>query len=377
MSSTSGSYYYTGVDVTSIESKAARPMLAPKVEDGGAEPDWALGPGSVTWKVLADPAVFLVGLLREAMLLTLHPDFAAAAVDHDSFGDDPVMRFRHIAMYTYGATYGTKAEAEKYSSMVRRTHKRIVGEEPMTGLRYQAEAEYELVLTQVMLVDSFLAAYEALNGPLSGAQRDQFVQEQKAPAALLGVNPAHMPSTYGESVDFLAHARQKFAAGLQAREILEPFSRTAYPAGTVIGDLPGYQQVPAMFALRAMTDMAMMTMTPEERKLIAIDRGPKLRSKVAVRASYRLLSKFMRSERGEQIWRDFVKDSVATIVERARAAEAAPGGRTRISQFVVPDAEEFLVELPDLIRNWPGSTADYRVGTTFRANEAERLRSAK
>ncbi|MDT5198072.1 MAG: hypothetical protein QOH20_4826, partial [Mycobacterium sp.] len=56
--------------------------------------DWALGPGSVSWKVMKDPTVFIVGLLREAMLLTLHPAFAAAAVDHDSFGDDPVGRFK-------------------------------------------------------------------------------------------------------------------------------------------------------------------------------------------------------------------------------------------------------------------------------------------
>ena len=353
-----------------------RPMLAQKVDSEG-EPDWAIGPGSVTWKVLADPAVFLVGLLREAMLLTLHPDFAAAAIDHDSFGDDPVMRFRRVAMYTYGATYGTKEDAEKYSAMVRRRHTQIVGQEPMTGRHYQAHAEYELVLTQVMLADSFLAAYEELYGPLSGAERDQFVREQKVPAALLGVHPDHMPNTYGESVDFLAHARQKFAAGLQARDTLEPFSRGSYPTGTVIGDLPGYLRLPAMFGLRAMADMAMITMSPEERKLIAIDRKPKLGSKAAVRASYRMLSKFMRSGRGQEVWRGFVKDSVAKIIDRARAAESAPGARVRVSQYSVPDPKQCLVELPDMVHNWPGSTADYRLGAGTSASEVERLRSAK
>lgn len=343
------------------DKKVTRPVLA---KDDKAEPalDWALGPGSISWTIMEDPTVFLVGLLREALLLTLHPDFAAAAVDHDSFGDDPIMRFRHVAMYTYGATYGTTEEAERYSAMVRRTHTRIVGVEPMTNQPYRAHAEYELTLTQVMLVDSFRAAYEALYGELSGSKRDQFVREQKVPAALLGVNPEYMPDTFGESVDFLAHARVRFNAGLQAREVLEPFSRGTYPRGTVFGDLPFYFKPPAMFTLRAMADMAMSTMSREERQLIAIDRRPKLGSAAAVRLSLKALSAFMRSERGTEVWNDFVKANVAGIIERARVAQNAPGARTRAAQYLIPDAKKALVTPADLIRNWPGSTADYALG---------------
>jgi len=346
--------------MTAVPSSGKAARLAAAAD--GQEVDWALGPGSVTWKVLEDPAVFLVGLLKEALLLTLHPDFASAAVDHDTFGDDPISRFQHIAMYTYGATYGTKADAERYSSVVRRSHSTIVGNEPVSGLPYRAHSEYELTLTQVMLADCFLSAYEALNGPLSGAERDQFVLEQQVPGALLGVNPRHMPDTYGEMVDFLAHARTKFAAGLQGREILEPFSRGSYSRGTVIGDLPRRWKRPAMFGLRVMADMSLSIMTPEERSLIAIDRRPKLGSQSAVRISYRLFSSFLASERGREIWADFVKGQVVEIMTRAKAADSARGKRRRASSFVVPDANQFLVELPDLVKNWPGSTAAYRHG---------------
>lgn len=332
-----------------------------------AAPDWALGPGSVTWRLLDDPAVFLIGLLREALLLTLHPPFAAAAYDHDSFGDDPVMRFRRIAMYTYGTTYGTRAEAERYSSIVRRRHDQIVGTEPITGLGYRANAEYENTLTQVMLGDSFLAAYETLHGPLSGAERDQFVREQKIPAALLGVNPDHMPDTYGQSVDFLAHARRHFATGLQARETLGPFSRERYARGTVIGDLPIHQRAAAMFAVRLFADMALALMSPEERRLIAIDRRPKLGSRAAVLASYRALSAFLRSERGVALWEDFVHENVAGILRRARAAERAHGARNRRATFAVPDPHPYFVDLNDLERNWPGSTSEYRLGRPHQA----------
>jgi uncharacterized protein (DUF2236 family) len=56
------------------------------------EPQWALGPGAVSWRVLRNPCVFVIALLREGILLTLHPQFAAAAVDHDRVHQDPVTR---------------------------------------------------------------------------------------------------------------------------------------------------------------------------------------------------------------------------------------------------------------------------------------------
>lgn len=323
---------------------------------------WALGPGSVTWKVMKDPTVFIIGLLREAMLLTLHPAFAAAAVDHDSFNDDPVGRFKHVAWYTYAATYGTPADAEHVSAIVRRRHVTILGSEPLTGLPYRADSEYELALTQTMLSASFLATYELLHGDLSSTQRDQFYREQKVPAALLGTNPAHLPDTYGQAIDFIAHARNRFATGLQAREILSPFARGEYPRGTVIGDLPpGIRQI-AMFVLRAFADMSLTTMSWEERELISINRRPKLGHRLAVNASLRLLSKWFCSPQGQKVFEFFLGEHVAPLFVRAKEADAAPGGRTRAAQFVVPPAEPLLVVSPHLIRNWPGTTDNYVLG---------------
>ncbi|MDN2501537.1 DUF2236 domain-containing protein [Nocardia nova] len=324
--------------------------------------DWALGPGSVSWKVMADPTVFVVGLLREAILLTLHPAFAAAAVDHDSFGDDPIGRFRHVAMYTYAATYGSKEDAERVSGMVRRRHKQIVGIEPLTLVPYRADSEYELALTQAMLTASFLAAYEELHGELTSRQRDQFVLEQKVPAALLGVKPEHLPSTYGETVDFIAHARTRFATGLQARETLSPFATSEYPAGTVIGGLPFFKRKLAMFGVRAVADMAMLTMSWEELELVSINRRPKLGSRFATRAALHLLSTWFRSDKGLAVFDDFLKVHVASIYRRGLKVDTAPGGRARAAQYQVPDASAFVVDLPDLVTNWPGSTNDYALG---------------
>jgi uncharacterized protein (DUF2236 family) len=355
------------VEIAAVNTKSTSNGSGPTpTQTVDEQVNYALGPGSVTWKVMKDPTVFIIGLLREAMLLTLHPAFAAAAVDHDSFGDDPVGRFKHVAWYTYAATYGTPSDAEYVSSIVRRRHTTIVGMEPLTQLPYRADSEYELALTQAMLSASFLATYELLHGELTSVQRDQFFREQMVPAALLGTNPEHLPTTYGEMIDQLGHARNRFATGLQAREILSPFATGDYPSGTVIGDLHPLIRRPAMFVLRAFADMAMLTMSWEERELVSVNRRPKLGSARMVKVSLRLLSKGFGSRRGQALFDDFLGEHIAGIYRRGVAADEAPGGRTRAAQFVVPDAAPCLVRLADLSRNWPGSPERYALGAEGR-----------
>ncbi|MCX2930664.1 oxygenase MpaB family protein [Mycobacterium sp. CVI_P3] len=328
----------------------------------GLDIGWVLGPGSVTWTVLKDPTTFLVGLLREALLLALHPPFAAAAVDHDSFGDDPVMRFKRVAIYTYAAAYGTKVDAHRVSAMVLRSHARIVGNEPLTQQPYRADSEYELALTQAMLAMSFLAVHEQLYGELPTAKRDQFVLEQKLPGALIGVNPLHLPSSYSELTGFLGQARMRFATGAQARETIGPFAAMPFARGTVIGDLPPAKRRLASWAARAVADMAMLTMNDEERTLLAIDRAARLGSRAAVRRSLRALSAYLRSDNGMAAFGAFLGSGTAGIFHRALEADRAPGRRIRAANFRVPDAMPWFHEPDDLVRNWPGSPGAYVLG---------------
>jgi uncharacterized protein (DUF2236 family) len=320
------------------------------VEPNLSDVDWALGPGSVSWEVMENPCVFVVGILREAILLTLHLPFAAAAIDHDGVHEDPVKRFRTIARYAYSATYGTKAEAEHVSGYVRRRHAQVVGIEPVSGQPYQANADYELVLTQALLTSSWVAAYEAINGPLPTDRRDQFVLEQKLPGALLGIRPQHLPDTYDQLQAFLALARTKWAGGLQARAVLKPFASGVYPPGSVIGELPPRRRAAVAVVVRILTDMALQTMSAEERDLLAIDRPPQLRSTRVVRMTHRWLSSFLASARGRAVFDSFLKPDVAKVVHRAR--EAA-GSREATAPFVVPDAAPFVVALEDRVENLP------------------------
>lgn len=313
------------------------------------EIDWALGPGAVAWDVLANPGVYIVGLLREAMLLTLHPKFAAAAADHETIHSDPIGRYRKVSRFFYANAYGTKKEAALAASFVRRRHTQITGTEPMSGEYYQAHAEYELVLTHNLLTDSMLAVHEAAGGRIPDARRDQFVREHRLEGALLGIRAELMPNSYAELQAWLAEARTKFAAGEQARTILAPFATGAYPADSKFRELKPWQYWLAGHAVRLLTDMALDTMHASDRHLLAIDRPRVLRSKRLTRLAFKGLLRFMETERGLGYFDWLLKADIAKIYKRGMAHHA-PG-----TPFDPPDAAEYVVEIDDLIHNMPAT----------------------
>ena len=317
-----------------------------------AEREWALGPGAVSWKVLRNPCVFVIALLREGLLLTLHPQFAAAAVDHDRVHEDPITRYRTIARYAYSSVYGTPRDAERVAGFVRRNHNRVLGVEPITGLYYQANSDYELALTQALLSSSWIAAYEVIAGRLSDAERDQFLLEQKTAGALLGIPPQHLPSTMAELDAFLAKARERFAAGWQARGVLRPFTMGAYPPGSVIGNLPPRKRALVGRAVAALSDITLLTMDPADVELISLPRPPMLRSAKAVEASLKVLAALLGSGRGTEAWDRFMKPDVAALMDRVRAAERAAGGRdAAAARFTPPDPAQHVAAIENRVEN--------------------------
>ena len=90
------------------------------VDETSENIDWAIGPGSMTWRVLKNPAVFFIGMLRTSMLIPLHPPFAAAAELDTSYLTDPLGRFRRIAIFAYmGVTVVRKMRLKSASTLLK------------------------------------------------------------------------------------------------------------------------------------------------------------------------------------------------------------------------------------------------------------------
>jgi uncharacterized protein (DUF2236 family) len=151
-----------------------------------------LGPESVSWRVLADPAA-IVGGLRGLLIQAAHPEVVAGVDQHSRYRDDPFGRLSRTSAYVTATTFGAMPEVEHAVDQVRRVH-RIVEGVSSRGLQYDAADPGLSAWVHNALTDSFLAANQAFaERRLSPSEADRFVEEQTRIGALLGADP--LPAT--------------------------------------------------------------------------------------------------------------------------------------------------------------------------------------
>lgn len=159
------------------------------------EPDPGLfGPGSVTWRVLKEPLLVLVGA-RALLMQAAHPHVAQGAIDHSAFADDPFGRLMRTADWAGAVAFGTTAEAHRATAGVNRLHQKVEGKLPGAhgtrqvkgGSAYSARDEDLLLWVHATFVDTLLESHDRLVGGLTDVERDQFVHEWEPVGRLIGV----------------------------------------------------------------------------------------------------------------------------------------------------------------------------------------------
>lgn len=142
------------------------------------------GPGSASWRVIADTAA-IVGGVRALLVQLLHPQAMAGVADHSEFRTDPLGRLRRTSAYVLATTFGSTGEAFSMTRRVRAVHRRVRGTGP-DGRPYRADDPHLLAWVSLALTSSFLATDEAYGGQrLQRSEADAFVAEQSRIAALL------------------------------------------------------------------------------------------------------------------------------------------------------------------------------------------------
>ena len=150
------------------------------------------GPGSVSWRVIGDPASF-VGGIRALMIQAAHPEVVAGVGDHSRYREDPLGRLSRTSAYVTATTFGAMPEVEQAVAQVRRIH-RVVSGVSSRGVEYDADDPGYSAWVHNALTDSFLVANQTFGvDRLTAAEEDQFVLEQTRVGALLGSDP--MPTT--------------------------------------------------------------------------------------------------------------------------------------------------------------------------------------
>mgnify|MGYP001188900289 CR=1 FL=1 len=190
------------------------------------------GPDSVTWRVHADPAMFIAGL-RALLFQTLHPLAMAGVADHSDYRNDPLGRFQRTVQFVGVTTYGTTAEAEAAVEQIRRVHDRVTGVAP-DGRPYAANDPHLLAWVHLTEVDSFLTAYQRYaTQRLTDDEADRYVAEMARLARLIGTEEP--PETVAELRAAIERFRPELRFGRQARDavrflLVPPFPLLARPA---------------------------------------------------------------------------------------------------------------------------------------------------
>lgn len=178
------------------------------------------GPESVTWHLHGDPVMWLAGV-RALYLQALHPRAVRAVVEASSFRSDPWGRLMRTAGFVGTITYGTAGQAECAGARVRAIHRRITARDPRTGETYRADDPELLLWVHCAEIDSYLEVARRSGFPMTDAQADRYVDEQRTSARLVGLDPAGVPADTRQLAGYLEGIRPHLAATPESEQVLE------------------------------------------------------------------------------------------------------------------------------------------------------------
>jgi uncharacterized protein (DUF2236 family) len=154
-----------------------------------------VGPGSLTWKVNREAALFL-GAGRALLLQLAHPWIAAAIEQHSDTFANPISRFHRTFSTMFTMAFGTLDQSLGAARALHRRHATINGRLPSTagpfpaGSFYCANAVPALRWVHATLVDTALVAHALVLPPLPHEERELYWSESRLLAGLFGIPEA-------------------------------------------------------------------------------------------------------------------------------------------------------------------------------------------
>ncbi|MGI5289312.1 oxygenase MpaB family protein [Nonomuraea polychroma] len=177
------------------------------------------GPQSITWRIhtesLGWPAV-----LRALQLQALHPR-TIRGIAQNCLLDDPEVaraRLRRQLAFITVRTFGTREQAEQAAERVRQVHARLIGLDTDTGTLFRVNDEENLRWVHCVETSSHLEVALRAGVPLTGADADAYVAEQRRSASLVGLRD--VPADVAELGDYLDGMRPYLSATDEARDAL-------------------------------------------------------------------------------------------------------------------------------------------------------------
>lgn len=244
------------------------------------EPDPGLfGPGSQTWRLHADPILFIGGL-RALLMQAMHPEVVLGFVQNSGYQQDWWGRLTRTAEYVSLTTFGTRADIEKVARRVRYGHASFRFTGPDGRERRLDEPEL-LLWVHCALVDSVLDVARRSGLHVSDTDGDGYVSEQVRFAELVGLDAAMVPASEAALADYMRDIQPVLRLDAAGRDAvasllappLPPVVELATPArlgwstlaGIAFATLP-----PAALALYPAAFRAAPTLMPQQAVSVAL-----------------------------------------------------------------------------------------------------------
>lgn len=148
------------------------------------EPAYA-APGSVTWRVFANPVAMAIGGVCAVLLEFADARIRSGVWDHSSFAADPLGRGRRTGMAAYVGVFGPRSAANTVIAGVTKMHGGVKGRTP-DGTPYRALDPELLDWVAATATYGFVAAYHRFVRPLSERDIDRFFVEALEVGRLYG-----------------------------------------------------------------------------------------------------------------------------------------------------------------------------------------------
>ena len=232
---------------------------------GADELEGLFGPGSITWRLHAEPLMGVAGL-RALLLQALHPIGAHAVDEHSSYREDIWGRLQRTAQYVGVVTYGTRMEALLAGARVRAIHDRVNGNLP-DGRPYSANDPDLLLWVHCGLVSSVLDVLGRGGVPLTPQDRDEYLTEQVRAATLVGLEPDQVPDCEADLARYYRRVRPDLRATSVARRAALLIAAPPMPLTVALA-------TPARPAWASVAGLAYASLPPWARRMYALPELP-------------------------------------------------------------------------------------------------------
>jgi uncharacterized protein (DUF2236 family) len=189
------------------------------------------GPGSVTWRVLSEPVMWIAGL-RAMYMQALHPRVMKGTWQNTALAkpDEAWGRFTRTVEFVRVRTYGTTAEVERMGARLRKVHSSLRGIDG-GGQVFRLDEPELLLWVHCGEVGSYAEIARRSGVHVTAAELDAFVDEQRRGAAVVGLDPATVPASMAELDSYYEQMRPWLSACAEARHALRLSFTPKLPPG--------------------------------------------------------------------------------------------------------------------------------------------------